>query len=142
MTVATRRLAIGLALGVVAGLAPRALAAPGDDVPAVTDDDDTAPARKPAAKQGGDTSGALLQKQDLNGHDLGTGKRENSFERDRFFVDKVDTAKSEAGTLIHAGDVVLPEGATLVTDAEALVVQVTSASVEMAPAEGAEGAEA
>jgi len=54
----------------------------------------------------------------------------------------VDVQGAEAGTLIHAGDVVLPEGATLVTDAEALVVQVTSASVEMAPAEGAEGAEA
>lgn len=101
MTVAIRRLAIGLAIGMFARSGPRAVAAPGDDVPAVTDDDDTALAKKPAAKQGGDTSGVELQKQDLNGHDLGTGKRENSFERDRFFVDKVDTAKSETGTLIQ-----------------------------------------
>jgi hypothetical protein len=101
MTGATRALAIGLAIGLFGAAGPRAFAAPGDDVPAVTDDDDTAPAKKPAAKQGGDTSGVELQKQDLNGHDLGTGKRENSFERDRFFVDKVDTAKSETGTLIQ-----------------------------------------
>jgi large subunit ribosomal protein L25 len=54
---------------------------------------------------------------------------------------QVDVQGADTGTLIHAGDVHLPEGATLVTDAEALVVQVTSATVELAPAD-AEGAEA
>jgi hypothetical protein len=40
-------------------------------------------------------------KQDLSGHDLGTNKKENLFEKDRFFVDKVDTAKTENKTLIQ-----------------------------------------
>ncbi len=40
-------------------------------------------------------------KQNLSGHDLGTKKRENEFEKDRFFVDKVDTEKTEKGTLIQ-----------------------------------------
>ena len=40
-------------------------------------------------------------KQDLSGHDLGTNKKENLFEKDRFFVDKVDTAKTEKGTLVQ-----------------------------------------
>jgi hypothetical protein len=43
----------------------------------------------------------LRPKQNLTGHDLGTKKRENEFERDRFFVDKVDTDKTEDGTLIQ-----------------------------------------
>ena len=40
-------------------------------------------------------------KQDLSGHDLGTNKKENLFEKDRFFVDKVDTEKTENKTLIQ-----------------------------------------
>ncbi len=40
-------------------------------------------------------------KQDLSGHDLGTNKKENLFEKDRFFVDKVDTKKTENKTLIQ-----------------------------------------
>jgi len=47
------------------------------------------------------TDDALRPKQDLSGHDLGTNKRSNEFERDRFFVDKVDTEKTEDGTLIQ-----------------------------------------
>lgn len=43
----------------------------------------------------------LPPKQNLTGHDLGTKKRINEFERDRFFVDKVDTEKTEDGTLIQ-----------------------------------------
>jgi hypothetical protein len=43
----------------------------------------------------------LRPKQNLTGHDLGTNKRENEFERDRFFVDKVDTEKTEEGTLVQ-----------------------------------------
>jgi hypothetical protein len=49
---------------------------------------------KPAAEP-------VLEKQDLSGHDLGTNKKENAFERDRFFVDKTDSEKTEAGTLIQ-----------------------------------------
>lgn len=40
-------------------------------------------------------------KQDLSGHDLGTNKKENLFEKDRFFVDKVDTEKTAKGTLVQ-----------------------------------------
>ena len=54
---------------------------------------------------------------------------------------EVDITGAEAGTMIHASDVPLPEGATLVTDAEALVVAVSGAT-ENAEAEVAEGAEA
>ncbi|HUJ61469.1 MAG TPA: hypothetical protein VLX92_23350 [Kofleriaceae bacterium] len=43
----------------------------------------------------------LTEKQDLNGHDLGGLKKANSFENNRFFIDKVDTAKTENGTLIQ-----------------------------------------
>jgi hypothetical protein len=42
-----------------------------------------------------------LQKQDLNGHDLGTTKKDNTFEAGRFFVDKVDSDKTEKGTLVQ-----------------------------------------
>lgn len=40
-------------------------------------------------------------KQDLTGHDLGTKKKTTEFEKDRFFVDKVDTPKTENGTLVQ-----------------------------------------
>jgi hypothetical protein len=40
-------------------------------------------------------------KQDLTGHDLGTKKKTTEFEKDRFYVDKVDTPKTEHGTLIQ-----------------------------------------
>jgi hypothetical protein len=43
----------------------------------------------------------LPPKQNLTGHDLGTKKRINEFERDRFFVDKIDTEKTEDATLIQ-----------------------------------------
>ncbi len=44
---------------------------------------------------------AELAKQDLTGHDLGTKKKTNEFERDRFFVDKTDTDATSEGTLIQ-----------------------------------------
>ena len=56
-----------------------------------------------------------------------------------------------AGEHIHASDVVLPKGTVLLTDAEALVVNISEAveileeeetTEEAAPAEGAEGADA
>lgn len=40
-------------------------------------------------------------KQNLSGHDMGTNKKANEFEKDRFFVDKVDTEKTAKGTLIQ-----------------------------------------
>ena len=40
-------------------------------------------------------------KQNLSGHDMGTQKKANQFEKDRFFVDKVDSEKTEKTTLIQ-----------------------------------------
>lgn len=53
----------------------------------------------------------------------------------------VDIDGAQAGTLVHAKDVALPEGATLVTDPELVVVHVSSAEAEAA-AEDSEAAEA
>jgi hypothetical protein len=50
---------------------------------------------KPAAKKD------EFVKQNLSGHDLGTNKAANPFERDRFFIDKVDTKDSAKGTLVQ-----------------------------------------
>jgi hypothetical protein len=101
---------------VIAVLAPRASAKPkAEDTVEVSDDDvvevddagddaaasDAKPAKKKKADKSGDSGGGQLKKQDLNGHDLGTTKKENVFERDRFFVDKTDTGKTEKGTLIQ-----------------------------------------
>ncbi|MEU2547586.1 50S ribosomal protein L25/general stress protein Ctc [Streptomyces roseolus] len=47
-----------------------------------------------------------------------------------------------AGDSIHAKDVALPKGTTLVTDPEAVVIQILAAQAEEPAAEGAEGDEA
>jgi large subunit ribosomal protein L25 len=47
-----------------------------------------------------------------------------------------------AGEHIHASDLVLPKGSALLTDAEALVVNISEATVTEEETEGAEGAEA
>jgi hypothetical protein len=56
---------------------------------------------KAKAKQGGDAMRDGLFKQDLTGHDLPTNKKKNMFEKDRFFVDKVDTKKTAKKTLVQ-----------------------------------------
>lgn len=85
----------------------------GDD--SSDDSGEDAPKPKPKAKakakassedeEGGDdkkpASDDERKKQDLSGHDLGTNKKANEFEKDRFFVDKVDTEKTENGTLVQ-----------------------------------------
>jgi hypothetical protein len=96
------RLAARIAL-VASLVAPSAWAKPtaddsGDDVK--IQDDPPAKAKKDKPRSSGDDSGEI-QKQDLNGHDLGTNKKENVFERDRFFVDKTDTDKTAKSTLIQ-----------------------------------------
>lgn len=53
---------------------------------------------------------------------------------------EVDVEGAAAGTAIHAGQIALPAGATLITDAEALVVMVRSASEDMGAEEVAEEA--
>jgi hypothetical protein len=78
-----------------------------DDTGDTGDDTPKAKAKAKAKSSDEDTGGdeaakePVLQKQDLTGHDLGTNKRANMFEKDRFFVDKVDTEKTEDGTLIQ-----------------------------------------
>ncbi len=57
------------------------------------------PANRPAPA--GTSKAQPFVKQDLSGHDLGADKKENEFERDRFFVDKIDTPATENGTLIQ-----------------------------------------
>jgi large subunit ribosomal protein L25 len=52
----------------------------------------------------------------------------------------VDVEGMEIGTAVHAGDISLPEGTTLVTDPEALVLHVLGAqAVDLGESEGAEG---
>jgi len=48
-----------------------------------------------------DTGETPMVKQDLNGHDMGARKKLTAFEKDRFFVDKSDTEKTENATLIQ-----------------------------------------
>ncbi len=110
--------ALIIALGLVASPAW----AKGDKKPAADDDaaddssdddsgdEDATPAKKkkPAAEPAADDDGSTapqqdkdFQKQDLNGHDLGAAKKENEFERDRFYVDKLDSAKTKKTTLVQ-----------------------------------------
>ncbi len=64
--------------------------------------DEEAPEEEATPKQKGKAKKAEpFVKQNLSGHDLGTTKKANEFEKDRFFVDKVDSEKTEKGTLIQ-----------------------------------------
>jgi large subunit ribosomal protein L25 len=52
----------------------------------------------------------------------------------------VDVEGMEIGTAVHAGDIALPSGTTLVTDPEALVLHVLGApTIDLGEAEAAEG---
>jgi hypothetical protein len=71
-------------------------------------DDDTKPTEKKksddevvTSDDDAPTTNRLAEKQDLTGHDLGTAKKNNAFEKDRFFVDKSDTEKTAKGTLVQ-----------------------------------------
>jgi len=69
-----------------------------DDDQDSDDEDQDDEKEKPEKKQKADDEPA---KQDLTGHDLGTKKKTTEFEKDRFYVDKIDTPKTENGTLIQ-----------------------------------------
>ncbi len=62
-------------------------------------DPEDEPVKKPATAKPGPQGDFV--KQDLSGHDLGTNKKQTDSEKDRFFVDKVDTKKSAKSTLIQ-----------------------------------------
>jgi hypothetical protein len=75
----------------------------GDDDDDDDDDDTAATTKAKAAKPAATTAQPAeeMQKQDLTGHDMGTNKKTTAEEKDRFFVDKVDSAKTEKGTLVQ-----------------------------------------
>ncbi len=83
----------------------------GDDEEAPADEEEGGDEDQPEDEEGGGTkvkdktkaksADESPIKQDLSGHDLGTNKKENLFEKDRFFVDKADSEKTEKGTLIQ-----------------------------------------
>jgi len=73
-----------------------------DDDDSGDDDDDSSGGFKGSTKNvTKDTGETPMVKQDLNGHDMGARKRTTQFEKDRFFVDKSDTDKTEKGTLVQ-----------------------------------------
>lgn len=100
-----------VSLLVIGAAIPEAAAKPkaSDDADADSEDREVRPTRKAKAARPDDDSASskdkdddgALQKQDLNGHDLGTSKKDNAFERGRFFVDKVDSDKTAQGTLVQ-----------------------------------------
>ncbi len=78
-------------------------AEPSDDD--ASDDDDDAGGfsskAKAPTKESSESSEPPMVKQDLNGHDMGSKKKTTEFEKDRFFVDKADTEKTEGKTLVQ-----------------------------------------
>jgi hypothetical protein len=94
--------AIAIAAGLGALLAPAPARAqdkedeeegedPGSDDTVVVDEGKPKPKAKPEE----------FKKQDLRGHAVDESSAKNLFEKDRFFVDKVDSKKTEKGTLIQ-----------------------------------------
>jgi hypothetical protein len=98
-----------LALGVVtpsaeAAPAPKTTKAAKADDPKTdpkTADDPAAPVEAAADSKPAEPAAPAMVKQDLSGHDLGPARRENVFERDRFFVDKTDSEQTAKGTLVQ-----------------------------------------
>ncbi|MDB4964015.1 MAG: hypothetical protein JWP01_4014 [Myxococcales bacterium] len=72
----------------------------GDDEDSGDEGDEDGEAKKPTKKAKPEKEEPFV-KQNLSGHDLGTTKKASVFEKDRFFVDKVDSGKTEKGTLIQ-----------------------------------------
>ena len=68
---------------------------------ATSDDDDGGGFSGKAKQPTKESSEPPMVKQDLNGHDMGSKKKTTEFEKDRFFVDKADTEKTEGTTLIQ-----------------------------------------
>ncbi len=71
---------------------------PDDEEP---DDEDAKPEKKSNKDNKDNEQKEDFTKQDLSGHDLAGSRKSNLFEKDRFFVDKVDTKKTAKGTLIQ-----------------------------------------
>ncbi len=96
-----------LALALAVSIAPSIVRADDDEEPDPEEeesdeepdpeDEPVAPPPKPGAKKSKDD----FVKQDLTGHDLAGSAKANLFEKDRFYVDKVDTKKTAKGTLVQ-----------------------------------------
>jgi len=65
------------------------------------DEDEDEKPTKPAAKPAAKAKPAEFKKQDLRGHSVDADAIANPFQKDRFFVDKVDTEKTAKGTLVQ-----------------------------------------
>jgi hypothetical protein len=72
-----------------------------EDTPSDEEDDDSSEDEKPTKAEKTKDDDDDFKKQDLTGHALGTNKKVTEFEKDRFFVDKVDSDKTENGTLVQ-----------------------------------------
>lgn len=62
------------------------------------EDEEAEPEPKPKKKKDDDGE---FKKQDLRGHAVDAEKISTPFQKDRFFVDKIDTKKTEKGTLVQ-----------------------------------------
>ncbi len=110
-----RLIAVAVALGAVGAMPARAVAKGDDDAVTVDDaedeeveedqedeedeEDESIVVADSAPKQ--ESEGDDFKKQDLRGHDVGASTKKNLFEKDRFFVDKVDTKKTRKSTLVQ-----------------------------------------
>jgi hypothetical protein len=99
-----RRLAFAL-VSLIPALIPATAAADDDEEPDPVDDEEPdpeeEPEEKPPAKPAAKKKKEEFVKQDLTGHDMAGTDKANLFEKDRFFVDKVDTKKTAKTTLVQ-----------------------------------------
>ncbi len=72
---------------------------PSDEEPDPEEEPEPAPKKADGKKADGKKDEFI--KQDLTGHDLAGSDKANLFEKDRFFVDKVDDKKTSKGTLVQ-----------------------------------------
>jgi len=73
----------------------------GGSTTAEDEDEEDASPKKKKDKDAPEEEPKEFVKQNLSGHDMGTTKKENEFEKDRFFVDKIDSEKTAKSTLIQ-----------------------------------------
>jgi hypothetical protein len=136
-----RKLVVAAASIALCYAAPSAYAA-GDDEEEAADDEEDAEEEeseeseepeepeKPAPKPKAKPKDEPFKKQNLTGHDIESNKKKNVFEKDRFFVDKVDTKKTAKGTLVQGsltstsfvyretGGEIIPETANVPSNSE------------------------
>ncbi|HLL24473.1 MAG TPA: hypothetical protein VK427_20220 [Kofleriaceae bacterium] len=93
-----RRIAIACALLCISA---SARAQGKDDEEGEEEDDEEGEGAKPASKPAAKEAQREFKKQDLRGHDVDAKDIANPFQKDRFFVDKVDTEKTEDATLVQ-----------------------------------------